>query len=497
MMKNKLKLNVLSNVIFQFITIISGFIIPKLILSAFGSEVNGLVSSINQFLNYIYLIEGGVTGVMMASLYKPLYENDNHKISSIFVTMSNFFKKIATILFVYSIILAVVYPFAVKTSFSWQYIASLVLIISINTLIQYTFAISMRVLLEADRKMYITTSIQSLTLIINIINAIIVIKVFPEIHIFKLLTAITFLIQPILYHVYIKKNYNLDLTVEKDHNVISQRWDGFGINVAAFIHNNTDIVILSLLSGLKTVSVYSVYLLVVTGLKAVINAISGGIVPSLGRVLVSKTTKEANDFFDIYEFAMNGITFFLFTVASLLIVPFVLIYTKNITDTNYYQPVFAILILLAEGMYCLREPYVNVAYQSGHFKQLAKCAYLEAIINIVISLLLTRRFGLIGVAIGTLFSMTFRTIYQVWYLKKNILFRTMKIFIKYVLTFGIGSIIIYYIASHFLALNNLTVIGWILNAIIICIITIIIYFLVVCTFFRNELNKILISVKNK
>lgn len=497
MMKNKLKLNVLSNVIFQFITIISGFIIPKLILSAFGSEVNGLVSSINQFLNYIYLIEGGVTGVMMASLYKPLYENDNHKISSIFVTMSNFFKKIATILFVYSIVLAVVYPFAVKTSFSWQYIASLVLIISINTLIQYTFAISMRVLLEADRKMYITTSIQSLTLIINIIIAVIVIKVFPEIHIFKLLTALTFLIQPILYHIYIKKNYNLDLTVEKDHKLISQRWDGFGINVAAFIHNNTDIVILSLLSGLKTVSVYSVYLLVVTGLKAVISAISGGIVPSLGHVLVSKTTKEANDFFDIYEFAMNGITFFLFTVASLLIVPFVLIYTKNITDTNYYQPVFAILILLAEGMYCLREPYVNVAYQSGHFKQLAKCAYLEAIINIVISLLLTRRFGLIGVAVGTLVSMTFRTIYQVWYLKKNILFRTIKIFIKYVLTFGGGSIVVYYIASQCLALNNLTAIGWILNAIIICTITIIIYLLVVCIFFRNELSKILISVKNK
>ena len=74
---NKVTLiNVISSLLFQILTIINGFIIPRLILSYFGSDVNGLTTSISQFLTYISLIEGGITGVIMASLYKPLYEKD-------------------------------------------------------------------------------------------------------------------------------------------------------------------------------------------------------------------------------------------------------------------------------------------------------------------------------------------------------------------------------------------------------------------------------------
>ena len=69
-MKNRITLlNALSNILLQIFTIISAFIIPKIILSYFGSEVNGLVSSLNQLLNYIALLEGGLNSVIMASLY--------------------------------------------------------------------------------------------------------------------------------------------------------------------------------------------------------------------------------------------------------------------------------------------------------------------------------------------------------------------------------------------------------------------------------------------
>ena len=76
MKKNKTFTNTIFSILLQLVTIISGFIIPRLLLSTFGSEVNGLVSSINQFLNYITLIEGGLTGVITASLYKPLLNKD-------------------------------------------------------------------------------------------------------------------------------------------------------------------------------------------------------------------------------------------------------------------------------------------------------------------------------------------------------------------------------------------------------------------------------------
>lgn len=66
------KKNVITSIFYQLVTVAYGLIVPRLVLSSFGSEVNGLTSSLSQFLNYINLLEGGLSGVIMAALYKPL-----------------------------------------------------------------------------------------------------------------------------------------------------------------------------------------------------------------------------------------------------------------------------------------------------------------------------------------------------------------------------------------------------------------------------------------
>ena len=91
--KNITLINTIFSLLLQIVTIISGFIIPRLILKTFGSDVNGLVSSLNQFLSYISLIEGGLTGVVLASLYKPLEEKNYNKVSGIVKATNKFFKK--------------------------------------------------------------------------------------------------------------------------------------------------------------------------------------------------------------------------------------------------------------------------------------------------------------------------------------------------------------------------------------------------------------------
>ena len=100
-MKNKATLlNMISGLILQLFTLVSGFILPKIILIYFGSEVNGLVSSLNQFLSYITLVEGGITGVIVANLYKPIVDQDNRKISSVLITADRFYKRLVLFLLV-------------------------------------------------------------------------------------------------------------------------------------------------------------------------------------------------------------------------------------------------------------------------------------------------------------------------------------------------------------------------------------------------------------
>lgn len=107
-----------------------------------------------------------------------------------------------------------------------------------------------------------------------------------------------------------------------------------------------------------------------------------------------------------------------FTITGILIIPFVKLYTVGVADANYIVPVFAVLITLAQASYSIRTPYETMVLAANHFKQTQNSAMIEVVMNVFISIILVFKFGLIGVAIGTLVAMLYRTFYFVYYLKK-------------------------------------------------------------------------------
>ena len=230
-MKNKATLlNMISGLVLQFFTLVSGFILPKITLTYFGSEVNGLVSSINQFLSCITLMEGGVTGVIVASLYGPIVERDKVKISAVLVAADKFYKKIGAFFIVYSIVLSIAYPLFFKTEFDFSYLCSLTLILSITLLIQYMFSLTLKTLLNADKKGYIVNFTQTLIMIFNVIFALISVWIYPSIHVLKFISGVLFVLQPIIFGLYVKNNYSIDWDMTPDYSLIKSRWNGFAIN---------------------------------------------------------------------------------------------------------------------------------------------------------------------------------------------------------------------------------------------------------------------------
>ena len=421
-------INIISNIVLQIANIFSWFIIPKIILSYFGSDVNGLVSSITQFLSYITLIEGGITGVVMANLYKPLVNNDTEKISEIVKTSKQFYRKIGFIFVVYCIALAIIYPIIFNTGFDYFYVFSLVIVLSINLLIQYMYSLAFKNLLNADKRGYVVSFVQTLILILGIMLSYVSVIIYPSIHILKLITGLLFILQPIVYNKYIKKHYDISYDVKEDKNLLEERWNGFAINIAAFIHNCTDIAILTIFTDLATVSIYSVYSIVTSGLISIFNAVSNAIVPTIGHAYANGNIEELNKKMDLYEFITFNSVFYMFTIAGLLITPFVMIYTSGIKDADYNQFIFGILLVLAEALYLIKFPHLNLAYSANKFKNLTIPAFIEAGINIIVSLILVNKLGLIGVVIGTICAMAYRMVYQVYFSTKLINTRPQKIF---------------------------------------------------------------------
>lgn len=488
-MKNKVTLlNMISGVVLQFFTLVSGFILPKIILTCFGSEVNGLVSSLNQFLSYITLVEGGITGVIVANLYKPIVEQDNNKISSILVTADRFYKKIGALFIAYSVILPIIYPLHFKTEFTFSYVCSLTLILSLTLLIQYMYSLTLRTLLNADKKGYVVNFTQTLIVIFNVLFALISVFIYPSIHVLKLISGSLFLLQPLIFNRYVKKNYKIDWKVEPDNSLIKSRWNGFAINLAAFIHNSTDVTVLTFLANLKTVSIYSVYSLVSSGIKQMINACLSGIAHTVGQAYAKKNWKELNQKLDIYEYIVLILVFFLFTVTALLITPFVQLYTKDIVDTDYNQPLFGFLLVLAEALYLIKLPHLNLAYSANKFKEITVPAYIEAMLNIMISVALVKWIGLIGVTIGTIVGMTYRMVFHVYYTSKIVPGRAQCIFYRKLFLFAAGAGGGFVFCYKLLPLQTVTVGSWIVHAIFYCVVMGAILLAISILFFQNEMK---------
>lgn len=119
----KSRLNIVTTLCNQLITTACGIVIPRVLISAFGSEAYGISVSITQFLSYITLLESGIGGVARAKLYGPLAKNDMAEISAVYRAIRSFFRCVAGAFLVYSIVLGITYhDLANVTLFSKTYI---------------------------------------------------------------------------------------------------------------------------------------------------------------------------------------------------------------------------------------------------------------------------------------------------------------------------------------------------------------------------------------
>lgn len=487
-MQRKLKLNTISSLIFEIVTIVCGFILPRLIMGQYGSSINGLVNSITQFIGIITFLELGVGKVVQSALYKPLAEDDNEQISKIVVSGRKFFNRIALIMTFYIAILLVVYPFISGQQFGWLFTSTLLAAMSISSFAQYYFGIVDRLLLTADQRGYIQYTAQTITLILNTIACVVLIKLGCSIHAVKLTTSLIFLVRPIYLSWYVRKHYNIDYKIKYEGEPIKQKWNGMSQHIAYTVLNDTDTIVLTILGTFSEVSIYAAYNLVVAGVKKLFTSMMNGVEAYLGNLWARQDEAGLQRTFNLTEWIVHTAVVFVFGCTGFLIVPFIQCYTKGITDANYVQPLFAALIVMAHACHCLRLPYNLMIFAAGHYKETQNNYIIAAIMNIVISVTCVKQWGLVGVAIGTLVSMLYQTIWMAFYNAKNLVKRPMKIFAKQCVVdaLTVGCYAIIPLARE---LSNVSYFSWLILAVETAMLFIAVSVLVNLIFYRKYLSQ--------
>ena len=458
MEKRNLRNNVFFSIIHHLVSVTVGLIVPRLILKQYGSGINGYTYSITQLLSVITYFDFGVSSVAQAALYRPLVEKNWSLISVIYQAVKKYFRVLGIGLFFYVIFLCGYYSFS-RTDYSVFFSVSLVLCLAVSMIGQYLFGLTDQVLLSADQKMYICTMVDIVAISVNGLATYFGIKQGFSIQVVKLVTSVIFLIKPLLLHWYVLKRYQLLNCVSNDRYDIPQQWSGLVQHIASMLIISLDTIVLTICSSFHNISVYNVYTFPLNGLRGLVTSVGGGYKSFLGQALVSESEETLSKEFAKFEMLFHFFANLVFCVSVTMIVPFVKIYTTGVDDAEYINYPFSYLIVASYALLILRIPYTTVINSAGHFKETQLYCVVEMIVNILVSFALTTQYGLVGVTIGTLLAIGYRLIASVIYLRRNILTRKIKYFIKRVFE-DLVIIVIYGMISHRMIVKADSYLAW-------------------------------------
>lgn len=495
-MANKGTKNVIFGLLNQFVTIAFGLILPRMFIMSYGSEVNGLISSVNQLFVYVALLEAGVGTASLQALYKTIAAKDNDATNGVLSATHHFYKKTGIYYFIAVIILSVGYPLVVSSNIPFWTTFLVIFFHGMGGVVNYFFQGMFRIFLRAEGKNYLLSNLSTAVYITTSFLKILFIGLGYSIVLIQAAYFVVTVLQMLFIVFYIKKNYKwINLSVKPDKQAISDRSSVMVHQISNLVFSNTDVLILTLIDGLKSVSIYTLYNSFFTMIKSILFSFLDGLQYALGQTFNSDF-KKFKKLQDLFEANYITLTFLLYSIMYVLITPFIKLYTNGITDANYVDfwiPLLFTLVFLLQGA---RGPMQLVSEYAGHFKQTRGQAIIEMAVNLSVSIIAVYFLGIYGVLIGTIAALLYRANAIIIYVNKKILERSPFITYK---RWGwcFGVFIIVFVLNQFLNINIKSYFALVLLAIPVCVVVIILYLLGMLIFEKAAFYWLMHSFKEK
>lgn len=455
--------NMKYNIFSQILNLLIQFVSRTFFIKILGNEYLGINGLFSNILTILSLADMGIGTVLIYSMYKPLAENNEEKMKA----LMNIYKKIYNIIALTVLIIGLcITPFLqvfIKDMPNIQHIRFIFILYLLNTVVSYLCVYKISII-NADQKNYIVTTRQQ---IFNIIANFIMIMVLVTTHNFILYLIVQMLFS-IISNIYlsslaekmypfIKDTKGYKLTKEEKMQIKKDTFAMMLHKIGGVVVGGTDNLIMSAMIGLEAVGIYSNYLLIINAIKKFTTQYFNSMSASIGNLNAMKDKEYS---YDIFKKVFFG-NFWIFTFCSIclfcLLNPFIEIWV-GIDYTFHISIVAAIVIsFYIEGM---RQTVLIFREAMGIFTKDQLKPVIEAIVNLIVSVMLTLKFGIIGIILGTIISMLFvcvwieaRILFKYGFSKNVIEF--FKIYAKY-LVIGVVGLILTYGANLLIKGNTIT-----------------------------------------
>ena len=419
----KIKKNLIWGIFSELLTIILGILVPRLVLTNYGSEVNGLLGSVTQVYSYVALLEAGVGVVTVQALYKAFATKEREKVNAVLSATNKYYHRTGLLYLVAIVAFSIIYPIVIQTEIPTLTVVMVIVFNGLGSVINYFFQAKYLLLLQAEGKNYIKNTLAMCMSVFKNVAKIILIRLGFGVVFVQAIAMCTSIIQMIFIAWYINKYYKwIDLTVDPDFDSISQSKNAFVHQISGLVFNQTDNITLSVFCGLKVASVYSMYNLFYAMVNTAQVTVSGSVIFLLGQTYHSDKNKFMK-LYEVYELYYIAASFSLYAIMTYMILPFLRLYTAGVEDISYIDAGLPYLFSTIGLMSCVRNAPNNVINFAGHYKQTQNRSIIEAIINLTVSIIAVQYIGIYGVLLGTIAAMIYRSNDIILYANKRLIQR--------------------------------------------------------------------------
>lgn len=411
MNQNSRTRNVLYNIIGgvggQIFTSVLQFTCRTVFISFLGVTYLGINGLFSNILSMLSLAELGIGPAIIFSMYKPIAENDEVHIAKLMNFYRTAYRIIAIIVLIVGLLITPFLNFFINGNTDIENLKMIFVLILMNTVVSYLYAYKGS-MLTADQKAYIGVIIRNIFAVIQNVAQIIVLLITKNYFLYLIVQIFTTVIANFILSKYVDKKYPFLLKykyekIDKDeYKCIMQKVKGMMMHkTGGFVLNSTDNLVISKFVGVVAVGIYSNYMMIMNMIKAYLTQITGGLTASIGNLVASETKEKTEEVF-------NNLMFIYFWIYSFCFVCFWVIFQPFITmwlGSSYLMSESVLLIILINfylnGFQDCINSYINV---TGLFWETRKKPIVECLINLMTSVFLADKIGLIGVFLGTLVS---------------------------------------------------------------------------------------------
>lgn len=397
--------NVVVSITFKILLLVASIFVRRFLIRYIGNEINGLNSLYLSIIGILSVAELGIGSAITFCMYKPIVNNDNKKVSALYELFTKTYHIVGMVIFVFGLL---VLPFIKYLAYDYQninvnmYITFLTMLVSVVLSYMYSSKIA---LIDAYKDNYISTTIHSICMLIQYLLQIIVTILFRSFEIYLICRIISVFIQWALVNRIAVKKHNgiikikapIDSTTKSE--VIKSVSGMFAHKIGATLINTSDSVIISAFIGVEILGGYSNYTSIMTSMVAVLVLLFTPLTAVVGHVCVSNNIAQKKRYFKLF-YSLNfviGVIFFMGYYAIIDDLISVLFGAELVMDKS-----ISFIITLNYFIQFMRQTMYLFRDATGTFKYAKWKPIAEGVINIILSILLVKVMGVVGVIIATI-----------------------------------------------------------------------------------------------